>query len=33
VGEGERHAADTVVVLELDGPAARIVPMDVPEKW
>ena len=32
VGEGDRNAADTVVVLELDGPAARIAPVDVPEK-
>lgn len=30
VPEGDRHPADTVVVLELDGPAARIAPVDVP---
>jgi hypothetical protein len=29
VPEGDRHPADTVVVLELDGPAARIAPVDV----
>jgi len=32
VGEGDRHAADTVVVLELDRPAAGIAAVDVPEK-
>jgi alpha-L-fucosidase len=28
--EGGRHPADTVIVLELDGPASRIAPVDVP---
>jgi alpha-L-fucosidase len=32
VPESDRNAADTVVVLELDGPAGRIAPVDVPEK-
>ncbi len=32
VPESDRHAADTVVVLELDRPAAQIVPVDVLEK-
>ncbi|RPI98157.1 MAG: hypothetical protein EHM31_12230 [Candidatus Aminicenantes bacterium] len=30
VPEGDRHPADTVVVLELDGPAARIPAVDIP---
>jgi alpha-L-fucosidase len=30
VPEGDRHPADTVIVLELDGPASRIAPLDVP---
>jgi alpha-L-fucosidase len=30
VPEGDREAADTVVVLELDGPAAGIAAIDVP---
>jgi len=30
VPEGDRHPADTVIVLELDGPAALIVPVVVP---
>ncbi|MEN6312569.1 MAG: alpha-L-fucosidase [Acidobacteriota bacterium] len=32
VGEGDRHAADTVVVLELDRPSAGIAAVDVPER-
>jgi alpha-L-fucosidase len=32
VGEGDRHAADTVVVLELDRPAAGIATVDVSAK-
>jgi alpha-L-fucosidase len=32
VAEGDRHAADTIIVLELDRPAAGIAAMDVPEK-
>jgi len=31
-GEADRHAADTVVVLELDCPAGGIAAVDVPEK-
>ena len=30
VPEGDRHPADTVVVLELEGPASRIAAVDVP---
>jgi alpha-L-fucosidase len=30
VPEGDRHPVDTVVVLELDGPAAKIAAVDVP---
>ncbi|HMA54050.1 MAG TPA: alpha-L-fucosidase, partial [Acidobacteriota bacterium] len=30
VPEGDRHPADTVVVLELDGPASGVPAMDVP---
>ncbi|MFO8012742.1 MAG: alpha-L-fucosidase [Phycisphaerae bacterium] len=29
-GEADRHAIDTVVVLDLDGPAMAIEPLDVP---
>lgn len=32
VPEKDRDSADTVIVLELDGPAARIAAVDVPEK-
>ena len=30
VPEGERHPADTVIVLELDGPASGVPAVDVP---